>query len=525
MKNVYFHDGDIFYRYDRGCAVRAKSLRFNSHKPRESDGYARWFVYAVGDPTVPSTQEVGVPDYDERTEASLSAPLLRGGTYLRAGLVSGQPPAAGWEVGARNLGNGTYQGLGTVRWIAAVGGALHVRFDAPADYNFPVGTRVYFYRPAVVASDNLFVPRRMRVVVEYDYPQGLAGPRAAPVEVHRRDTRRGKSSYYFADRVARLDAGEAGVLDAGYYAFVACHPLQDVEVKIDDVSYIHHYNEAAAPFHAILTGEAAASYHLRAGLTTRNERQPADRLAPCGETTLYKDGAPVRADDGRTLKTRGDIYLAPGAGDDCYVAWNDHGFDGDTRTYFGQCKLARVTGGVARKLFVDRWGPSWFAKPAYELEGGAAFHRGALYGGRRAAGRNWLKTRLRAVWAAPPQDNLPGNYDGGRAAVFMVPGDRLELLRPSGVLRLGDAPAGEARPREYVIAEAEAGVRYIGEHSPYALDDSWRDVTAVFTWAVILEVGREFADREQQVRAEVLGKYVTVARGFRERHELWRFKP
>jgi len=523
MKTVTFGDDALFYRYDRGWQVASRGLRYSSHQPADSDGVALWFVQAVGDPTVPSTQEIGVADYAERTAGRLALALRQGGREFSALDLAGASPGAGWEVSARDLASGHFQGLGRVTAVWQKEAETWYRVDGVAAYDFPVGAYVYFYAPAVVAADNLYIPRRMRVRVEYDREHGWAGPRPAPVAVHRRTARRGKTSFYFAEQVAEVGEGEAATLDAGYYAFAACHPLQDISVVVNGDEYTHHYNEAPAPFAVVVEGADAHGQLLTAGLTVRNEPQPAGRDAAPGPSRLFRDGAPVKADDGREVATPGDIYLAR-AGGDVYVAWNDAAFDGAHRAWFGQCKLGRLQGSEVRKLFVDRWGPTWHEKPAFELAGGVARFGAALYGGRRRLERRWVRTGPQTVWAAPPQGDVPEGYDGGRAAVFMVAGDRTDLLQAGDVVRLGREAAGAPAPREYVLAEVDAGVRHINEDSPYALDDSWRGITAVFTWGALLEVDRTGLAYDDQVRLEVLGKYVSVAKGMTSRHELWRFR-
>ncbi len=521
MKAVRFHDADLFYRYDKGYAVASTSLRYFSYQPRESDRYARWFVQAVGDATVPSTQEIGIADYADRTEGVTTRATPRAARTFAAYIVEGKPPQLGWEAAARDLSSGHYQNLGRVLDIGAGDGETFFVVEYVATYDFPAGTYLYFYAPQILATDNLFLPRRAAVRVQYDYPQGTGGPPAAPVAVQRRDARRGKSSEYFCSRVAEIGEGEAVTLDAGYYAFIACPELRDIEVEIYDEVYVHHYNEPPAPFEVIVGPDESPGYLLTAGLACRNGPQDAARRAAPGETTLCKDGSPMKTSEGRVVATRGEVYLGR-AGVNVHVGWNDHGFDAATRTWFGQCKLGRFDGAVVHKLFVDRRGPVWFGKPSYELAGGLARWGNVLYGGRRRLDRNWLKTRLRVVWAAPPQGNLPEGYDGGRAAVLLVPGDRTELLRPGDVIRLGHTADGAPAPKEYVIAEAGADVRYLGADNPYSLDDGWRDVTAVFTWAAILEVDYGDLSYDDQVRYEVLGKYISVARGAAARHELWR---
>jgi len=84
MKTVTFGDDALFYRYDRGWQVASRGLRYSSHQPADSDGVALWFVQAVGDPTVPSTQEIGVADYAERTTGRLALALRQGGREFSA---------------------------------------------------------------------------------------------------------------------------------------------------------------------------------------------------------------------------------------------------------------------------------------------------------------------------------------------------------------------------------------------------------------------------------------------------------
>jgi len=517
MRIVNFDDGDLFYRYDKGFAVESKGLRFSSHQPRTSDRYAHWFVQSVGMPAVPSTQEIGVPDYEARDEGVLAYPLARGGDRLA--LTSWTiAPGVGWELGVRETGRGYCQGLGKVTTVVFQGGVIWITFTTASDYDFAAGSRAYFYQPTMVASGNLFIPHRMPVRVEYDYSQGF---RTAAVAVHRRNTPTGAPSFFFGTQIAEIGEGEAVTLDAGYYAFVACHSLEDVALEIEGTRYTHHYNEPAAAFAVRLEGVRGDGYLLRRGLTVRQAPQDTARYTAAGPATLFRDGVRVAVNDGRPLETRADIFLAT-EGPAVHVAWNDHGFDGTSRAYFPQCKVAALEGTRARKLFVDRSGPRRLGTPAYEIEGGVAVFRNALYGGRRTLGRNWVRTGLRIVWAAPPQDNLPLDYDGGRAGVVMVPGDRTDLIKAGDILRLGISAGGEPLPKEYVVAETNAGGRVVSSHDPYALDDTWRGVTAVFTWAVVLEAGRGDKTLAGQIREEFLGKYISVSRGIETKHEVWR---
>lgn len=517
MRTIPFGDDDLFYRFDKGVAVNSKNLRFSSHQPRESNSYAYWFVEAVGMPAVPSNQNIGVPDYEDREAGVLAHALARGGDRLALASWT-TPPAIGWSLGIRETGRGYCQGLGQVTAIVTRGGFLWIAFNGISDYDFAVGSFVYFYRSTIVATPNLFVPRRMPVRVEFDYGPGR---RVAAVTVHRRNTPEGSPSFFFGTQIATIGEGDAATLDAGYYSFVACHSLEDVVLEIEGTAYTHHYNEPPAPFTIRLEGARGNGYLLRRGLTVRQTPPSGDRTVAPGAATLFRDENPIMVDDGRPLATRGDIFLAV-SGTAAYAGWNDHGFDAVSRTFYPRCKIAALEDIRARKLFVDRAGSTWSAAPAYELEGAAAVFRNNLYGGRRTLDRNWIHTGWRIVWAAPPQDNLPLDYDGGRAAVIMFPGDRTDLLKAGDIIRLGTAKDSEPLPKEYVVSEINAGGRIIGLHNPYALDDTWRGVTAVFTWAVVMEVGNGHPKLADQIRAEFLGRYISIGRGIATRHEIWR---
>lgn len=526
MKTVTFGDAELFYRYDRGFAVAAKVLRFSSHAPRESDRYAVWVVQAVGAPTVPSTQEIGVADYAERTEARLLFEVPRGGAVWRVAAFAGRPPSPGWEVSARDYKSGVAQFLGDVVRVWCEGDHYALLTSRRAEYDYAGDAYLYFYRPAILATDNLLLARRAAVRVVYDYEGPGGKPRPAPVVVERRHGPRGRMSFFFPAKVAEIGEGEAVTLDAGYYAFVACHPLAEIEVQVGEGRYRHHYTEAPAPFAVVVEGTpwANAGYLLAAGLTARNAPQDEGRRRAPGDTILFKNGSRVFVDDGRPLATPGDVFLARGPAGGVYVAWNDVGWDATRGRYFSQCKVGKFAGAAVRKLFVDRWGEGWWEKPAYEIVGGVARFQNALWGGRRRLERGWRRTGWQVVWAAPPQDRVPADFDGGGAAVLMVPGDRTDLLRPGAVIRLGAKATVEPGPKEYVVAEAGAGVRHIEENSPYALDDNWRGVTTLFTWAVVLEVNRLGRSYAAVVRAELLGKYIAVALAPRQRYELWRWR-
>lgn len=524
MKQITFDDSGLFRLYDKGIAVRSKKLCYHSHKPEESDELARWTVEAVGDPHVHSTQDIGVPDFEVRTTGSVKGWYDRGTRIWRVKDLDDTPPAHGWEATVHDEAIGFRQWLGKVLKVATTEGGWVVECERPFSVSVSSGTQAYFYRPGVLPSDNLFVPKLCTVGIWYDRKEGLAGPVPAPVEVYRRFWQRGKTSFYFADKVAEIPDGETIQLDVGYYAFVAQHGLQDLEVNIDEEKYVHHYNEPAAPFDVVLRDVAKPAYFLAKGLWVEQLPQDYERRRAPGKSIVVHNGRTLFNDKDEKVDGDGGIYFGREPGGSVWIARNVVGYDHGPRVFVKGCKLGRFAGGGFSEEYDYRSTDEYLGLDTYEFTSGLAVVKDELVGARRLTERVWQRTRLQIVWASPPEsDDLPVGYDGGWAAAVMVPGDRTELIAEGDVIRLGRDTGEEPYATEYIVSESAAGVRRIGEDSPYALDDSWRDRIEVFTWFIILELDFDAGhDHEERVRLETLGKYISVARGWDVRHEIWR---
>ncbi|UCE26836.1 MAG: hypothetical protein JSW52_10900 [Candidatus Coatesbacteria bacterium] len=524
MKQVKFNDAALFRLYDKGIAVRSKTLSFHSHKDEDSDELARWTVEAVGYPHVYSTQEIGIPDHEVRTEGTIKGYYGRGTRIWAVKDLDDTPPTHGWEATVHDSITGYRQWLGKLLKITDADEGWTVECERPFGYPISSGSAAYFYRPGVLPTDNLLVPKLCDVEIRYEQEEGPASPVPAPVEIYRRFWRRGKTSFYFADKTGEVAEGETARLDAGFYAFVSQHELQDIEIKIDDEVYVHHYNEPASPFNVILKNVAHPAYFLSAGLWVEQEPQDAKRFSAPGNPKAVIHGRPLYDTDGEPVEGAGGVFFGEGPNGAPWVGRNVVGFDPNPKVFVKGCALGRFDGARLDGKFNYRGEDDYLGLPPYELSGGMAAPPGELAGPRILTTRIWKRTRLQVVWAAPPgDDELPAGYDGGWAAVLMVPGDRTELLEEGDVIRLGAGPGDEPYPREYVVSESGAGVRYVDEDSPYALDDSWRGRTEVFTWLIILELDSSGdLTHDERVRLETLGKYISVARGWDVRHEVWK---
>jgi hypothetical protein len=526
LKLITFYDDTLLHLYDKGVAVRSKALRFHSHKDEESDEFARWTVEAVGYPHVHSTQEIGIPDYEVRTEGTVKGYYGRGSYIWVVKDLDDTPPAHGWEAAVHDSITGYRQWVGTVLKVAAAEDGWRVECELP--FGFPVspGAAAYFYRPRVLPTDNLLIPKLCDVEIWYAQDEGPASPVRAPVEVYRRFRRRGKTSFYFADKVAEIAEGETARLDVGFYAFVSQHELLDIEVKIDDDVYVHHYNEPPAPFDVVLRDVRRPAYCFSAGLWVEQTPQDSNRYKAPGKLKAVLNSRPLYNSKGKPVEAAGGIYFGKEGCGAVWVARNVVGYDPDPKVFVKGCALGRFDGAFLTEKFYYRSESDYLGLAPYEFAGNIAATDDELVGARLLTDHIWLKTRLRVVYASPPDsDSLPVGYDGGWAAVLMVPGDRTELITAGDVIRLGDGPDVEPYPREYVVSESGAGVRYIPVNSPYALDDTWRGRTEVFTWLIILELDSEGDyTHDERVRLETLGKYISVARGWDTRYEMWKIE-
>ena len=258
----------------------------------------------------------------------------------------------------------------------------------------------------------------------------------------------------------------------------------------------------------------------------RRSAQDSGRFQSAGKSAVILDGDPLLNTKGEKVEADGGIFFGREPGGSVWVARNIVGYDPAPRVFVKGCALGRLDDDRLSDKYYYRTSGRYLGLDAYEFTGDLAVAGKELIGARLLTDRVWHRTRLQIVWASPPEsDDLPAGYDGGWAAVIMVPGDHTGLIAEGDVITLGNGPDEEPVPREYVVSESSAGARYIPEDSPYALNDSWRDRTEVFTWFVILELdpsgGLEYDER---VRLETLGKYITVARGRDTRHEMWRIK-
>ena len=95
--------------------------------------------------------------------------------------------------------------------------------------------------------------------------------------------------------------------------------------------------------------------------------------------------------------------------------------------------------------------------------------------------------------------------------------------KTSGTLKvvLSDDADGAAKAKIYVVSEISVRAIHINIDSKFALNDEWRDREEVFTHIALLHLDYSDLSYEEQARFEVLGKYITAAKGRDCKSELW----
>ncbi len=520
MRTININEQDKFFSYEKGYKVRSKTLYYHSHKSLDEDGFSAWTAEAVGTPVLPGLKQAGIADYRYRSIGGVEQGAGIGKRLWAFQMQSGNLPSVGWSVSLRDIYYGLFYELGKAVEIGRRDGFITVEVERPNPYIVSAFAQLVFYHPSVLATPNLFVPVPMELAIEPRAAGNAPGVTACPVSVQRREAATGRGNCYFSDQVASLDVGDAVTLGPGYYAFVACPEPQSYEVTREDETYTHYVNEAPAPFEVRFPAKERVFYSINGGYHCAAEPQDDSRYIQPGKTRLLFEGSPVLLPGGEEIASAFNL-VGTDDGNEVVVAWDAVHSDGDGG-YFNSVRVARCSGASAQLLYEDRNPDDYMEKPAYRVGGGLLAAKDRIYGIRELCERRWIDTDIQIVWAAPPDaEHLPDDYDGGRAVIVLVAGDQTDLLRQGCLIRLRPEIGGEANGKDYVISEAGTRALHINDNDPNALNDEWRDREEVFTHLALLHLDYSELSYEEQVRFEVLGKYITAAGGLERRSEIW----
>ncbi len=535
--------GDRFFLCDKGIAVRSKHLFYYNYPDEDPPGELHnywWEVASIGTPTV-GVKETDIPKpyLEDPREAGLLYDMPRGSYWLTLSNVPvGTPdpfPDVGESVEMRDETGGIYQYLGRVLEVDTDTGHYRIKVENPAKKNYPAYvspgqlTVIYTYPPGIVPTPNLFVPRHAEIFIEYIKDE-LSDPPEHTVRVDRRAQKTGTGQQFFPQVVAELSDGQKIRIKPGYYSFSSVPDTEETVVSGTPDRY-QNKNEIPCPFKVIFPG-VNSTYCLRRGLIVHQRLKTAWKYPRFNELYSVELGGEVVTGLGYSpFAVDGDVFLYDD-GETVYIAWNSVNRTKTKGIYyqsssFGRLIFSLYTVRVIR-TYHDRDSTDYTTLPAYEIES-FIVEDGKHFGGRRRYKRNWVKTGIRVIWAAPPQNDWkPESWDGDLAFTVLVESDRTDLFEAGDYIRLGGSEMGEPGGKEYVISEIEAVTRFLDSDDEFALE-GYTNILKHFTRISCIGVdqpvrsgGLDYPGAyEKQVEGEILGKHLTVAKGWDIRVEMF----
>lgn len=385
-------------------------------------------------------------------------------------------------------------------------------------------------RDAVLPKDNVFIAEPQEIQVEYLYPKDVGSVEAETIYVEARtNTDRGDNFFWPQDLGEITETGKFKIDYVGYVSFMSIRSMG--EYKSTD-TYKKYKAGESAPFKITLKGYNP-SFLIEDGFYTASRLQYHPLAHPCrnqaGPCRVLHNGAECYDNEGQKVETYGDIYLFK-TGSNIYAAWNARG-EPEPGHFFNKCRVGKWNGKVFVIVFTDRWGNDYYKAPECYIES-AIKHRGHFYFGRRYYERNWIDTALRIFYAIKPIKGIGcHNYDGTLTVICAVKGDKTDVIQAGSLIRLRDTGTSEAKGKIYFVSEIGTGTEYVGSSGgeghwiyPARLAEGEDPYLGQITWFTLLSIdGRTVYDAwsySAQVAREVEGKYITIANGRDERHQV-----
>jgi hypothetical protein len=526
---VALTDDNLFTLHDKGIAIRSRHVHYQNNSP-VADGDDRYYANAYAE-----TIGWGCPRSDVK-EAGVLWEIPRHVSYLQREytpdcknrvlrLTNDYTPTKWQRVILRDIEAGHQQYLGVVQdvkegtdWVDVVVGK-HAKYDflpERASKNCPVNFHWQHNSPAF----NVFIAEPQDIQLEYILDEGFASYDPVEVYVEARLDQAGREQFYWPDQLGEISETSKFRIDrVGYASFISARDLEETgEENNGEGTDFSYWAGWVAPYKVTLQGYNAA-FLIEDGFWLESIIQDQGSWRRCqyqaGRCRLVYNGKDCVVGSDK-IATYGKIFLFK---DDSgiYCAWNDHGQDENGR-WFTQCKVAkRIQGHRFRLLWTDRTAEDWYKRPESYITS-FVYYKGKFYLGRKYFEPNWVDTKLRIFWAAPPQANLkPAEYGGGRVAICAVKGDRSDVLEPGDqiALRPGEAPwrnieqyriSSQVNVRQVEISEKAStdywGTRYAASKTvPYRGEITWFALLLAAPWAV-------------------RGKYISVMKGRDERHQI-----
>jgi len=429
-------------------------------------------------------------------------------------------------------GAGKWENLGKIEDIKAKRGYCVIVTQYPTRYDrvftaIP-SARPFVCKPEDVPVDNIFIAEPQEIAVEYLYPKDVGSVESETIYVEaRKDKARGDNFFWPQDLGEITEDGKFKIDYVGYVSFASIRSMNEYASTGTEKKY---KASESAPFKITLKGYNP-SFLIEDGFYTASRLQYHPPAHPCrnqpGPCRVLHNGADCYDNRGKRVESYGNIYLFK-KNSTVYAAWNERA-EATRGRWFNKCKVGRWNGELFVIVFTDRWGNDYYKAPEIYIKS-AIKHKGYFYFGTRYYERNWIDTAMRIFYATKPIINIScRDYDGGLAAVGVVKGDKTDVISAGKIIRLRDTETANPKGKYYFISEVVTGTRYIGVGSGlWAFGSCLAEGESAYlgqvTWFTLLSIdGHTVYDSssyEAQVAREVTGKYITLAAGRDERHQI-----
>lgn len=428
--------------------------------------------------------------------------------------------------------SGYWENLGDIIEVNEKGFWLIVKTRYRTRYNRLNASNManpYFCRARDAPKHNIFIAEPQEIKVEYLYPKNVGSVEAETIYVEARTNMdRGDNFYWPHDLGEITETGKFKIDYVGYVSFIAIRGLE--EYKSTD-TYKKYMAGPSAPFKITLKGYNP-SYLIEDGFYTASALQDHNPDHPCqnqpGRCRVLHNGAECYTNEGLKLATYGNIYLFK-SGSTIYAAWNDRG-EPKPGHFFNKCRIARWNGKVFVIVFTDRWGNDYYTGPEIYIKS-AIRHDNHFYLGTRYYEHNWVDTALKIFYAVQPVD-VCYDYDGSLAVICAVKGDKTGVIVPGSLIRLRDTEGAGAKGKVYYVCEVDTTTEYVGGigggrgiwryYGKLAPGESTYKgrITGFTLLSVDGQTVYNEASYSDQVKREVTGRYITIAVGRDERHQI-----
>lgn len=508
---------EYFYKFDAGITIKAKNILRNNHRVSgDTDpALATWDTQMIGDGVVPPDKNLSTSRPHRGVLDELTVVAQRGlqyvwinGTLIDVpdGTAADWVSLIGWWCQIEGSGAESQQ-LGKCTQVIGISGEYQVFFENPLNYDFIIGDKIFFFPPEIWVSRNLFWPDHKKATIQYDKDE-LSDRDMQPVVIERRRRKWGRDDFYYPEIVAELSEGDEVLLEPEYYSFTSCDTAEEF-TNAD--SHQEWGAKKCAEFSVELDWiNRKGQYLLADNFKIENDMQPED-FEICGPNKVTLSGVQVQWNNGEDVKSYGNIFLHKSHNDKIFIGVNE---------------IREANGGWYTRINLGVWDSAlerfWsFYKSRYEDDGDNyqlsspfTVKDDILYGGAKLYNKNWVLTGLQIIWARPPQgDFKPLDDDGSYTATVLIPGDHTDLFERGGRIRLGATAAGDTGFKEYFISESQVVTRDLTGDA-YAVE-AYR-VKDKFTHLILKNIDSDFHGQtyQEQVTQELLGLYISVARGW-----------